>query len=127
MNMEGVSYGLQSVAKRAIEITVIDFGIPNLGGLRTASEQHQLFLDGKSHADGYQKESYHQSGKALDFYAIDPETGKASWAIEHLALVACALFRAAMELGIDIEWGGFWGNGPYKKGFTDMPHIQEKK
>lgn len=110
---------IQRVAMRAIEITVIDFGIPQYGGLRTASEQKYLFDQDKSMCDGYEKKSYHQSGNALDFYAyVD---GKASWDTEHLALVASAFLQAASELGIKLEWGGLW------KGFRDMPHVQLSK
>jgi len=107
---------IQKVAMRAIEITVIDFGIPQYGGLRTASEQKYLFDQDRSKCDGYEKKSYHQSGNALDFYAyVD---GKASWNTEHLAMVAAAFLQAASELGVKLEWGGLWLN------FKDYPHVQ---
>ena len=115
-NMIGIHHSLLEIANRAIEITTIDFGIPIDGGLRTNSRQKELFLTGKSKADGYVKLSNHQSGEAIDFYAyVD---GKASWEREHLAIVAAAFLQAACELGYKIRWGGFF------KSFTDMPHIE---
>ncbi len=116
--MSDVDPRLIEVARRALEISKIDFGIPQFGGLRTAEEQNQLHKDGASQLDGYDKKSYHQTGKALDVYAyID---GKASWEREHLAMVACAMLQAAAELGVQLEWGGLWSS------FVDMPHFQIK-
>ena len=112
----GVDARFVRVAKRALEISKVDFGIPPDGGLRTAERQNELFKKKASKADGYENKSYHQSGKALDVYAyVD---GKASWKAEHLAMVACAMLQAANELGVKLEWGGLWQN------FVDMPHFQ---
>ena len=115
-NMGMVDARLVEVAVRAIQITRVDFGIPNDGGFRTAETQHGLFLKGASNCDGYIKKSRHQSGKALDFYAY--VAGKASYDTFHMAMVACALLQSACELGYTIEWGGLWVL------FPDMPHIQ---
>lgn len=129
---EGVDPRLIKICDLAIQISVIDFGIPGDGGRRMAERQNELFKDGKSKADGYKNLSNHQPaddgyGKALDFYAyVD---GAASWDHAHLAMVAVAFFQAASKLGYKIEWGGLWKrkkpkfvNGiPYG---WDMPHIQ---
>ena len=115
-NMEGVHVDLKRVAQRAIQITKIDFGIPETGGKRSAEMQKALFDEGLSMCDGYDKKSFHQSGNALDFYAyVD---GKASWQPEHLAQVACAFLQAANQLGVNLKWGGLF------KSFTDMPHVE---
>lgn len=114
--MDGVDPRLQKVALRAIEISRVDFGIPEHGGIRTAEEQNSLYKEGKSKADGYDKQSYHQTGKALDVYAYI--NGSASWEPEHLAMVAAAMLQAAAELGYPVQWGGLW------KSFQDMPHFQ---
>lgn len=125
--MRGVDPRLIAIAKLAIKITVVDFGIPEYGGYRATEDQLELHRLGASPTcDGINTKSYHQSGLALDFYAIDPVTGRASWSVELLALVACAFLQAAVELGYVLEWGGLWGNGPYHKGFTDMPHVEIK-
>lgn len=115
-NMAGIDQRLISVAKHAIVISHIDFGIPQTGGVRTAATQFQLFQDGRSKADGYKKRSKHQDGEALDFFAyID---GKASWDHCHLSMVANAMLQAAVTLGIKIKWGGLFHD------FIDMPHIE---
>ncbi len=107
---------LQAIFMEAIEECPIDFGIPSTGGLRTAKMQHELYLDGKSKADGYRLESYHQSGCAIDVYAyVD---GKASWEKEHLTIISETVKRVAKRMGVLIVWGGDW------KTFVDMPHYQ---
>lgn len=112
----GVNNKLIEIDDLALEISPIDFGIPDTGGLRTTRQQQRLCLDGKSKCNGVDDISKHQQGLALDFYAyVD---GKASWDKLHLAIVAAAHLQAASELGYAIEWGGLW------KTFKDYPHIQ---
>ena len=112
----GVSSILILISDRALQISPIDFGIPDYGGRRTKREQNRLYKDGLSKCDGYDKKSEHQEGMALDVYAyVD---GRASWEEEHLAIVAAAMLQAANELGYKLEWGGLWKN------FKDMPHFQ---
>ncbi len=113
---EGVDPRLVEISDLAIQITVVDFGHPADSGKRTAERQNELYLDGKSKADGYNKLSRHQSGKALDFYAF--VDGKASWDTEHLAMVAAAFLQAASILGYKLKWGGLW------KSFKDYPHVE---
>lgn len=115
-NRAGVDYRLIEISDLAITLTDVDFGHPKLSGLRDASQQKLLYLDGKSQCDGEVNISKHQLGKALDFYAF--VDGKASWDIVHLSAVACAMFQAAMILGYRIQWGGLWKN------FKDYPHIE---
>lgn len=113
---EGVDSRLIEICDLALEICPIDFGIPEDGGVRTSARQNQLYHDKKSKCDGFVKPSYHQTGKALDFYAyVD---GAASWDKLHLALVGAAFLQAASELGYRLEWGGLWKN------FKDYPHVQ---
>lgn len=114
--MSGVNPILVDVAKRAIQLTRIDFGIPEHGGLRTAEEQKLLYDQKVSRADGYTNRSNHQSGNALDFYAY--VNGQASWEIEHLAQVAAAFLQAAIELNVRIRWGGLWHS------WQDNPHVE---
>lgn len=115
-NRAGVDPRLIEISDLAITLTQVDFGHGQYSGLRTAEEQNDLFEDGKSKCDGYDRESYHQSGKALDFYAyVD---GAASWKREHLTEVAAAFLQAASMLGYKLQWGGFW---PW-----DAPHVEIK-
>tara|TARA_R110001606_G_scaffold1268_9_gene4737 strand:- start:561 stop:947 length:387 start_codon:yes stop_codon:yes gene_type:complete len=116
LNREGVDQRLIDISNLAIQITNVDFGIPKLGGLRTADNQAALFASNKSKADGVVNKSYHQSGKALDVYAyVD---GKASWSKQDLAVVGCAMLQAAAELGYKLKWGGLW------KSWQDFPHFE---
>lgn len=120
-NMEGVNHKLKLVAEGALYISLVDFGIPKFGGLRTAEEQYILYMDGKSQLDGTRKKSYHQTGRALDFFAyVD---GRASWEPVHLSMVACAFLQVASQFKISLSWGGLWANGDKYYG-RDMPHIQ---
>lgn len=121
-NLYGVDADLYKVVELALTITKIDFGIPTDGGLRTAERQNELFKLKASQLDGYNKKSYHQTGKAFDVFAyVD---GKASWQTKHLYQVATAILAAASQLGVALEWGGHWGKGG---GFVDMPHFQKVK
>jgi peptidoglycan L-alanyl-D-glutamate endopeptidase CwlK len=115
-NREGVDTRLIEICDLAITLTTIDFGIPSTGGLRDDATQHSLYLNGKSKLDGYKKESKHQDGKALDFYAY--VSGTASWDAHHLAVIAAAFLQAASILGYQLQWGGLW------KSFKDYPHVQ---
>ena len=115
-NRAGVDPRLIEISDRAITLSTIDFGVPQYGGMRSATDQASLFTAGKSKCDGRVNLSYHQSGNALDVYAY--VEGKASWEKEHLAMIAAAMLQAASELGYKLSWGGLW------KGFVDMPHFQ---
>ena len=126
--MSGCDARLKMVVERAINITLMYFGIPEHGGLRTAEEQNKLYRDGSSEADGYRNISKHQAiepngkGRAVDVYAyID---GAASWEREHLAVVAAAMLQAASELGVKIKWGGLWKTKKHPFYGWDMPHFQ---
>ena len=64
--LEGVDERLVECVKLALTKSTVDFGVAS--GMRTAEEQNELFKAGLSKCDGYEKLSYHQSGKAVDFY-----------------------------------------------------------
>ena len=66
---KGVDPRLIEISDLAIKITEVDFGIPEHGGKRTDHEQYKLYAKGASKCDGYKKQSYHKTGRALDFYA----------------------------------------------------------
>lgn len=118
--MEGVDPQLITVAELALKISHHrggpDFTIPKYGGVRTVEEQQALFAKKRSKADGVNKKSYHQSGKALDVIAyVD---GSATYEEEYLYEVAVCMLEAAAELGVKLEWGGNW------RGKWDKPHYQ---
>ena len=108
--LTGVHPDLQAVVKRAIEITPVDFLV--IEGLRTKERQAYLLDAGKSRT----MNSYHLTGHAVDIAPIID--GKVSWQWKHYYPLADAMFDAAKELGIKVEWGGRW------KTFPDAPHWQ---
>lgn len=117
-NMQGIDPRLVEIINEALNISVMDFGIPSGGGLRTAEQQRVMFDNKVSKCDGTKNKSYHQTGKAFDIYAyVD---GKASWERAHLTTVATAMLQAAAKLGYPLQWGGLWKN------FKDLPHFQLK-
>lgn len=121
-NRAGVDSRLIEISDLAIKISYIDFGHGRYSGLRTAEEQNQLYKDGKSKADGYNKLSNHQSGRALDFYTyVD---GKVSYEPLHLAMVATAFLQAASILGYQLSWGGLWRSKKSNIHGWDMPHVE---
>ena len=124
--MKGVHPDLVIIFTEAIKNSPIDFGIPGLGGLRTAEQQKILCAAGKSKCDGYANKSYHQTGKALDFYAyVD---GAASWEIHHLCMIASVIMTTAKRLKkegritIDLYWGGQFGCSDFTG--WDLPHME---
>lgn len=77
INIEGIHPYLKMIVKKAIGISVVDFGIIGNGGYRTVEMQKEIYRRGNSKCDGVLKKSYHQSGKAVDLVPyID---GKYTW------------------------------------------------
>jgi len=127
--MKGVDEKIVRVLFRAIRIASrkkdgVDMSIPEFGGLRTADEQNKLFENSFSKYDGYDKKSYHQSGKAVDVipyvkgenvYTMDPKEQE----LLFNKVAVCMLQAAALE-GVKLEWGGNW------KGWLDRPHFEIK-
>ncbi len=111
-NLGGVDKDLQAVVHRAIEISEVDFSV--VEGLRTIEMQEALVTAGKS----WTLDSYHLSGDAIDIYPwVD---GATSHDPEHYKKIAKAMFRSSQELGVVLEWGGFWNEMQ-----LDMPHWQK--
>lgn len=120
--LDGVDPLLIEILLEAIEISPIDFGIPQYGGVRAAEEQNQLFTEGKSKCDGYIKVGAHQFGKAFDVYAY--VAGKASWDPVHLGIIAGVILSVAKRRGVKLRWGGTFGKkGKLFKGW-DMGHFE---
>jgi peptidoglycan L-alanyl-D-glutamate endopeptidase CwlK len=124
--MKGVDERIIKVLFRAIRIASrkkdgVDMSIPQFGGLRTADEQNKLFENGFSKCDGYDKKSYHQSGKAID--VIPYVKGKNVYSMSkkdqelYFHKVAVCMLQAATLEGVKLEWGGNW------KGWLDRPHF----
>lgn len=119
---------LTYLVNKVIQISPHDFGIPQHGGLRTAEEQNKLFqqVPKVTNMDGYNKLSYHQSGKAFDIYIYD-EHGACWECIEKFKEVADVFksqFNIMKSEGLFLSnevlrWGGDWT-------WKDRPHFEIK-
>lgn len=109
--LEGVNPNLVRVVERAIQLTDIDFMV--LEGLRTKERQQSLVASGASKT----MNSRHLTGDAVDVAPLIG--GKIPWDdFEKFKTVSRAMFAAADELSVPLEWGGNWSS------FVDGPHYQ---
>lgn len=127
--LEGVHPTLVAIAVDSIVYSPFDFGIPQHGGKRTASEQNLLFKEGLSQRDGYEKKSYHQTGMAFDIFGY--VEGKATWDADILEEIARHIQKTAKEkYNVELIWGGDWDNDGIRvdkdgnEFFFDVPHFQ---
>lgn len=113
---KGIVEIMMLIVYRFLEISIIDVTVTWMGGKRTAEQQNEIFERGASQRDGYKKESYHQSGKAIDLAAYF--LGKISNTKEHALTVAYYMIEAYTQLksegkipeNIYLHCGIFWGD-----------------
>jgi peptidoglycan LD-endopeptidase CwlK len=102
---------LQRVVRVAITLTDVDFSV--VEGIRSEEQQRKNIKEGVS----WTMDSKHLTGQAVDIYPwVHNQT---SHDPEHYKRVAKAMFTAAQQLKIEIEWGGFW-----KDAREDCPHWE---
>lgn len=111
--LQGVKQPLVDVVKRAIELSEVDFGVSE--GVRTLERQKALYAAKKS----LTMNSRHLTGDAVDLYAWI--NGYVDWNFGNYEKIAKAMFKAAEELNVEIEWGGMWTS------LKDGPHFQLKR
>ncbi|WP_390900426.1 M15 family metallopeptidase [Serratia fonticola] len=109
-NLNGVHPDLVKVARRALELSPVDFKITE--GLRTVERQRQLVAERKSQT----MKSRHITGHAVDVFALPTKAG--SWDMSYYRQIAAAFKQASDELQIPVEWGGNWTT------LKDGPHFQ---
>lgn len=107
---------LVRLAQRALQLSPYDFGITE--GLRTIEKQRSLVAKGKS----WSLESKHLEQEdgyshALDFVVVSPNGGY-TYEVGYYRKVMQAFVTAAIELDIQIEFGGLW------RTVFDGPHVQ---
>lgn len=115
-NLKGVHPDLVRVIARAIEITTLDFGVTE--GVRTIGKQKDYFDNGKS----WTMDSLHllqedDYGHAVDLYCRDPQ-GRVTWKHRFFRPVIQAIITAAIELGVQVRFGGLW------RDTQDSPHVE---
>jgi len=108
---------LQRVAHRALELSKVDISVAEV--LRSRERQVELVRTKKS----FTMNSRHLTGHAMDLWAyVD---GGVSWDWAHYYEIARAVKAAAMELEVDLVWGGVWDkhlnelSGDFKKETED--------
>lgn len=126
-----VEIPLRTVAKRALELSPVDFSVHE--GVRTLARQRQLYAQGRT-APGpivtWTMNSNHFAGPDGLGRAIDV----VGWPVlyppnSYFMAIAHAFMAASKELNIPIRWGGDWDmdNIPMEKGETDIGHFELRK
>ena len=136
--LETVSEHLQATARKAINCSPVDFGVPYAGGIRTKEVQRAIYDNGYSRADGEKIVSYHQrtdvSGKglALDLVPYITARGFDYKALGRFGIIGMLMLEAWEELqdageipeGIHLHWGGLWQNRAPRDLGWDMAHFE---
>lgn len=109
-NLDKVHPHLQAVARRALEISTVDFGVTE--GKRTLARQQKLVDAGASKT----LHSRHLTGHAIDVAAYVDGKVRWDWPLYHE--ISWAFKAAADELKVPLIWGGDWAS------FKDGPHYE---
>ena len=130
---------LQVLSQKILHKLIYSVVVLDNGGLRTAEQQNEIYKQGFSKCDGYNKKSYHQSGLAIDY--VPKVNGVITWS-NGLAFLSNAkvvfecwdeMVEAGQTEGYYLHWGGFWGakdlNGDgllkiHEKLGWDMAHFE---
>jgi peptidoglycan L-alanyl-D-glutamate endopeptidase CwlK len=119
--MEGINPQLVECATRALSKARYDYTIPWMGGLRTDREQHDIFKEGNSKCDGYEKKSYHQTGNAIDVIPVD-KGYKNTRGLNYFANLMLCEWQIMKDEGKAegiMTWGGTFGSNGW-----DKPHFE---
>ncbi|HHT2661501.1 TPA: M15 family metallopeptidase [Citrobacter freundii] len=111
-NLAGVNADLVTLARVALSLSSIDFGVTE--GLRGRERQKELVATGKSQT----MKSRHITGHAIDVYAYPVGEASGSWDWKYYEQIAKAFRLASLQTGIPVEWGGEW------RTLKDGPHFQ---
>jgi len=135
--LKGVHGDLGRIVLRAIELTPVDFSV--IYGVRSPAEQAHLVAIGASrtldsaHLHGLAVDLQPYLGPGVDPYPRKSDSREAVRAkLERFEAIARAMFQAADELGILLQWGNDWdvdgiptGRDPDEKGWLqDLVHFQ---
>lgn len=116
--IQGVHPDLIRVAERALSYRVLDITALPDGGVRTLEKEKQMVAKGASQT----LQSKHLIQDDGYGHAIDIAPFPIDWKdTEGFYMLGALMFRAAMELGIQIEWGGTWQT------LKDYSHFQLKQ
>lgn len=114
---EGVNSAIMLTVDRYLEISPMDITVTWMGGRRTAEQQNAIFKEGNSQRDGFTKQSYHQTGDALDVAPYIANLGiakskKASLTVAYFMLKAFSELKSEGIINGDLHLhsGIFWGD-----------------
>ena len=114
--LETVRCELRAIARRALVLSPVDFGV--IDGARTIEQQEQHVASGAS----LTLDSKHVVGIGRDESdAIDVVAwtgGAISWEWKYYQQIALVMKQAANELNLKLVWGGDWEN------FKDGGHFE---
>lgn len=116
-NLRGVHPDLVKVVRLALTYSKYDFGVSK--SVRTLDEQQEKFDAGLSKTmKSRHIPSNNACGMSCAVDLVVYVAGSVSWSHKHYRKVAKAMFRAAIELGIQVEAGALF------ESFVDGPHFQ---
>lgn len=107
---------LRKVAIHAARISDLDFAV--LEVLRTIERQRELFAKGATRTMKSRHLAHPADGKARAMDLAPMIGGAVSWDWPLYHRLANIVKRAALAVGVPIEWGGGW------RTFKDGPHWQ---
>jgi peptidoglycan L-alanyl-D-glutamate endopeptidase CwlK len=111
---------LASIARKALAVSNIDFGITE--GIRSIEKQKQLVAEGASKT----MKSKHLTGHAIDIVCY--ADGKITWDLEYYQIAANAFKLACKESEVKIRWGGSWQVNDFvlnpENKFIDAVHYE---
>lgn len=119
--LNGVHPDLVKVVKRAIEITEHDFSVAE--GVRSKAQAEANAAKGTGIAN-----SLHIPQSDGFAHAVDLHPYPLDWNnLKSFKTVADAVFKAADELGVLIQWGADWNNNGVvgERSEWDYPHFQK--
>ena len=106
---------LAKVVELALEYSPHDFAVTE--SLRSPEKQRDLVAAGSSQTLA-SRHLANQSGFSEPIDIALHAKGQVTWDLKYYREVAQSFFRAAIELGVQIEWGGLWPT------FIDGTHFQ---
>ena len=121
--LQGVHPDLIICCKAALSYGVVDFSV--VQGLRTNEQQEELYAQGRTKPGKivtWTMNSKHLAQEDGYSHAVDLAPfvdGGIDWNnISNFDILATLMFRAAMDTGVRIGWGGHW------KKTKDRPHFE---
>jgi peptidoglycan L-alanyl-D-glutamate endopeptidase CwlK len=114
--LEALEPNLKRVCERAIQLSTVDFTVYET--IRTPERQAELVAQGFSQTL-HSKHLAQSDGLSHAADLVPWNNGAPDWKDSAgFRAIAAAMFRAAIDLGVQVRYGGFW------KTFIDSPHWE---